>query len=391
MRFRPPAPPSELLEHVTRRDQPPTPFRRHRLGMAGGGVLAEPIDFPGIAVPEHKGWKSRGLSFLLALLLHGSVFTALFLLSTLAPEPEKEKIVPVRLIKEIPNPQPDPAPARRALAERRSVNFGPAAQAVAPQVINPRVVARATPAVRAEAIKIDGVTSVAAPRQVTRSNVSVETVKAVTSVAGVEVSRVDVADAAAPALRAPIETDAPAGPSAGPRAIVNRGNTVGTGPANVREAGSSVLDGVDSDRDVLGSSRGPRLAGVNTRVGEGHLAGPGGTGTGSGGIGPARTVDCLDRPEVQNYMNMIRDRVTSRWVQGNYGHSVAAQLRFKLDVAGSARTVELISSDDPRLGKEAVDAMRASSPFPAMSDKVRCLAKDPLLATFRLNSSIDAG
>ena len=75
-------------------------------------------------------------------------------------------------------------------------------------------------------------------------------------------------------------------------------------------------------------------------------------------------------------MGMIRDRVYSRWTSSSPGRTVVAVLRFKLDVAGTARSVELVSSDDPGLGKEAANALRASSPFPAMNDAVRCLAKE---------------
>ena len=54
--------------------------------------------------------------------------------------------------------------------------------------------------------------------------------------------------------------------------------------------------------------------------------------------------------------------------------------------ADSARSVELVSADDPSLGREAANALRASSPFPAMDDAVRCLAKERITATFRLKS-----
>ncbi len=385
MRSRAPSTPDELLETVRRRPHPSTPWNRLRLGAAGasGGDVA--IPFPGIGIPEPEGKKPRAFAGLWSLVLHGALAALLLFFASLAPEEEEEEIIKVQLIREIPAPAPDPAPARRALAERRSVNFSQAAQAVAPQVVNPRVVAQAAPAVSAERLQIDAVQSVAAPREITRSNVAVETVRAVTSVAGVEATQVDVADVAAPALRGPIDTDAPVGPSVGPTAVATQGNTIGTGPANVREAGSSVLDGRLSDRDVLGSRTGPRLASVNTRVGDGNLRGPGGTGSGQGGIGGA-TTPCFDRPEVSTYMGMIRDRVYNRWTSSSPGRTVVAVIRFKIDVAGTARSVELVSADDPGLGKEAANALRASSPFPAMDDAVRCLAKERITATFRLKS-----
>ena len=243
MRSRAPSTPDELLETVRRRPHPSTPWNRLRLGAAGasGGDVA--IPFPGIGIPEPEGKKPRAFAGLWSLVLHGALAALLLFFASLAPEEEEEEIIKVQLIREIPAPAPDPAPARRALAERRSVNFSQAAQAVAPQVVNPRVVAQAAPAVSAERLQIDAVQSVAAPREITRSNVAVETVRAVTSVAGVEATQVDVADVAAPALRGPIDTDAPVGPSVGPTAVATQGNTIGTGPANVREAGSSVLDG----------------------------------------------------------------------------------------------------------------------------------------------------
>jgi hypothetical protein len=384
MRFRAPSTPDEKLDRVRRRERAQTPWNSLRLGSAGAGGAAS-IPFPGLEIPEPEGNKPRAFASLYSLLFHAALVGLIAFLASLAPEEEKEEIIHVQLLREIPKLAPDPAPARRALAERRSVNFAPAAQAVAPQVVNPRVVAQAAPAVVAERLDIDAVQSVAAPRVITRAQVAVETVQAVTSVAGVEATQVDIAEVAAPALRGPIDTDSPVGPSVGPTAILNQGASIGTGPADVREAGSSVLDGHLSDRDVLGSRTGARLASVNTRVGEGHLRGPGGTGSGLGGIAGSATA-CFDRPEVGVYMGMIRDRVFNRWTGSSPGRTVIAVLRFKIDTAGTARSVELVSADDPSLGREAANALRASSPFPAMDDAVRCLAKERITATFRLKS-----
>ncbi len=385
---RPPTFEDNPIDRVRRREVRPTPWKSLRLGAATAGAGDAALPFPGIEVPEPEGKKPHAWAGIVSALLHAALAGVMIFLTSLVPEEEEEEIIKVQLIREIPVQAPDPAPARRAIAERRSVNFSPAAQAVAPQVVNPRVVAQAAPAVSAERLEIESVSSVAAPRTITRSQVAVETVRAVTSVAGTEATRVEVADAAAPALRGPISVDSPVGPSVGPTAVTTTGATIGTGPAEVREAGSSVLDGRLTDRDVLGGSTGGRLASVNTRVGDGHLRGPGGTGSGQGGI-PGSTqaaAPCFDRPEVSTYMGMIRDRVYSRWTSSSPGRTVVAVLRFKLDVAGTARAVELVSSDDPRLGKEAANALRASSPFPAMEDAVRCLAKERITATFRLKS-----
>lgn len=365
---------------IRRRPRRSSPLTRLRIGQAAAAGGAA-VEFPGIALPEPEGRGRRLTAGALAALLHGGALAVLVVLGMLAPEIEEEEIIPVKLLHEIPMVEKSaPAPAPRALAERSSPIFNPAAQAVAPQVINPKVVARAAPSVAAERIQMDGVvTSSAQPRQISRSAVAVDTVKAVTSVAGVQPTQVDFSDAAAPALRGPVVANVPTGPSAGPRQIATTGGTVGTGPAVIADAGSSVREGVLSNRDVLGSPDGPRLASVNTRVGTGNLRGPGGTGTSLGGLAP----DCESRPEVQSYMRQIRDRTIQRWTIPPEVGGAQVRLRFKLDVGGSASRVELLSASDSRAGASAVDAMRSASPFPPMNDRQRCLANAPITGTFR--------
>ncbi len=365
------------LRHRTPRE---TPFSRYRLGRA---VLAGAprFAFPGISFPEPEGGSKRALALVLAGGLHLAVVAALLIAASLAPEIEEEVLLPVQLLRETPVPRNDPAPAPKALAERRDLPFAPAAQAVAPQVVNPTVVARAAPAVPAERLEIDSVASATAPRQVARTTTAIDTVKAVTTVTAAAPTQVDVADVAAPALRGPIEVTAPVGPSVGPRQIVAVGNTVGTGPASVTTDGSSVRDAGVSTRDVLGSPDGPRLANVNTRVGTSHLRGPGGTGTSLGGL----AADCGERPEVQQYLELMKDRVLSRWSTAGHGGSAEATLRFQIDVGGSARNVALVDAPDQRMGSSVVEALRAASPFPPMGDRVKCLSHDQLVASFKLN------
>lgn len=357
-------------------------MRRLRVGPAWrAGAAAAALPFPGIHFPEPEGRLRRWLASALAVLLHAGFFASVIWLASLAPQIEEEELIPVQLLREVPAPKAEePAPAPKALAERRSARFAPSAQAIAPQVINPRVVARATPQIAAERLELDAVGSLTAPRQIERAAVEVETVRAVTSVAGVEPRRLDLADAAAPALRGPLEAQAPAGPSVGPRQVVAEGSTVGTGAVNLGE-GSSVREGIASNRDVLGSATGPRLANVNTRVGDGYLRGPGGSGTGMGGVAP----DCFERAEVQAYWSGIQDRVYKRWAlpPNLPPGTVEVRLRFRLDPAGSATQVEIVPGGDRGLGQSAVDALRSASPFPPMADGVRCLAGRQITGVFR--------
>ena len=156
------------------------------------------------------------------------------------------------------------------------------------------------------------VAAVVAPTNITQATVVAERVTAVNSVAVAQTAKVDMGTASAPALRGPANAALPAGPSVGPRQIVENGNTVGTGTAVDMGSGSSVREGIASNRDVLGSPDGAPLANVATRVGDGFMRGDGGNGSGSGG---GDISDCLSRPEVMQYQEQVRQRMYARWVR----------------------------------------------------------------------------
>lgn len=346
-----------------------TPMQRLRLAdvaATGGGAA---IEFPGLSLPEPEAGKRRWISGSIAALLHAGAVVVLLVLAAVAPEEEEEELIPVQLVRELETKSEEPAPAPKALAERRSVTFAPSAQAVAPQVVNPTVAAEASPAMAAERLEVDTAFSAVRPREISQAAVAVETVEAITSVAAAP-TRLDLDTSAGPALRGPIESVAPVGPSVGPRVVAAGESGIGLAPVRVGD-GSSVREGVSSTRDVLGSPDGPRLASVNTRVGEGYLRGTGGSGTGVGGD----AVDCLERPEVGTYLENVKGRMYSRWaLPPNVPSGAAVLLRFRLDAGGSAHDVEPVEVDDQRLAESAVAALRSASPFPPMSDRVRCLA-----------------
>jgi hypothetical protein len=295
-----------------------------------------------------------------------------------APEPKPVAKAPEPVV---PKPAPPP-PAPKALAERRSVNFEPSAQAVTPQIVNPSVVQKASPTLDAKALDVKALDSVAAPREIQTASVAVQTVQAVTSVSAPSAPRqIDLGQAVAPALRGPVQANAPAGASVGPKAIAASGDSVGTGTVVRSGDGSSVREGAVTGRDVLGSKDGERLASVNTRVGDGNLRGPGGEGTTLGGDAP----DCDERPEVKAYREQVRQRTLARWVAPpSLTTGSKATLSWKLDVSGSASAVQLVNASTNEIGSSVVDALRAASPFPPMSDRVRCLANRRLTGTFFL-------
>ena len=376
-----------------------TPMQSRLVGAAfgvspGAGAVVREA-YPGMGIEAGSVSRAEALrSGTVSALLHGAVLALLIWFAWMTPA-IREEILPVQLIKEeppkpvakreepapepAPKPEVEPAPAPKALAERRSMDFAPQAQAMAPQIVNPTVVAQASPQVNAQKIEMNQVAAVVAPQNITQATVVAERVTAVNSVAVAQTAKVDMGTAAAPALRGPANSALPAGPSVGPRQIVENGNTVGTGTAVDMGSGSSVREGIASNRDVLGSPDGAPLANVATRVGDGFMRGDGGSGTGSGGD----ISDCLSRPEVMQYQEQVRQRMYARWVvPGDVPVNQKVQLRFALDASGSVMKTELVASSDVLLGQTAVDALRSAAPFASMPERVRCLARRTLIGTF---------
>lgn len=348
----------------------------------GGGAGAMD-SFPGTALREPERSRRTWLSGGAAAGLHFGVLGMLVLVASLAPE-VAEHILPVQLIKEEPQLD-EPAPAPKALAERRLPNFAPQIQSVAPQIVNPRIIADAAPAVRAEALEMDAVASVVAPTQISRSSAPVvERVSAINSPIQARASKVDVQGAAGPAVRGPVRIDAPVGPSVGPRQVQvsSAGRSFGTGKLEIGGEGSSVREGRITGRDVVGTPTGAPVVSINTAVGDGLLRGSGGEGT---SLSPAATTatQCLANPIVQGYLNQVQEKTLERWIlPPGVQADQNVTLRFKLDVAGSATNVSLLSATDNALGASAVDALRAAAPFPPMPEGARCLSRVPITATF---------
>jgi TonB family protein len=338
---------------------------------AGGVAPDFPMDFR-----DPDEGKSKLATSGISAAIHLGIIGLLFLFASLNPEIVDE-IIPVMLLhEEAPKP---PAPARRALAERRKLDFAPAMQTVQPQIVNKRVIAEAAPAINAEMLEMDSLNAAAAPTQVKRSAIDVDRVSAIGAVGGYQASKVEVNHAAGPAVRGPTEAVGPVGPSVGPRKVAGtNGNTFGTGSLAINQ-GSSVRDGVLTSRDVVGSPTGAVLVSVDTAVGEGNLSGPGGTGTGLLPDGAGK--DCNERSEVQEYLGVLYQRIYSRWTLPYGIENKRVTLRFEIDVAGSASSIQLVKGDNA-IGASAIDAMRASSPFPPMPDRVRCLANKHITATF---------
>ncbi len=376
---------SDELRIVRHRPKRRSPMRARRAGAAfekpaRGGAAA--IEFPGLALAEPEDRRRTIISGSLAFGVHAGAVGLLILIASLAPVIE-EQLIPVQILKEEVK-HDEPAPAPKALAERRSSVYAPAVQSIQPQVINPRVIAEAAPSVSAEALQMDSVSSVAAPTQISRSATVVERVSAVNSIVAARASNVDVRAVGGSVVRGPIQVEGPVGPSVGPRqvAVATGAPTMGTGTLSIG-SGSSVKEGVVTGRDVLGSPDGAPLVSIDTSVGEGYLRGSGGEGSSVFAGGTKTPNECMAKNEVKQYLAVIEQRTISRWVlPPGIKSDQKVTLRFRLDVAGSATSVSIKQASDNALGASAVDALRAAAPFPPMPEAVRCLGMLEVTATF---------
>jgi hypothetical protein len=368
---------------IRRRHRRGSPLRSRRIGDAlytrprpGADPAAA---FPGLELDASTSRRSRVLSGGLSVALHGGLLAALLLASWLAPVEEIEELIELQRVQDEVAKE-EPAARPRVVAERASPVFDPRAMAVAPQVVNPVVVQQRAPAVVAQKVEVEALSTVKAPTEIARAApIVVEQARAYQSIAPVVTQPVAV-EGVAPAVRGPVEHVAPVGIQSGPKQVAS-GTTTGIADARALGTGSSVKEGIVSGRDVHGAKTGAR-AEVHWAVGSGNLrGGGGGDGTGPGGVS---SDDCMRRPEVQAYMSRVKQRMYDRWaLPVDLPGNLSVELRFQIDPAGTASRVEFVRAQDPRLGQSAVEALRAASPFDHMPDRVRCLANSTLVGTFR--------
>lgn len=340
-------------------------------------VAAPPGEFPGRAMPEPAGARERIVSSGLSILIHAALVAAIALTAYLAPEEVKEQIIEITRIDDAPDNDTSGSPRPRAIAESTG-RFAPAPMAMQAHVINPSVIqARAASVAAAQAIQVEAVTAIAAPREIVHTAApTVEAARTYQSIATVTATAVDTSAATAQ-ISGNVSITAPQGVVVGPRQVTTTGATVGIGGPTALGTGSSVREGIASGRDVVGGKTGER-AQIGTVYGEGGGRGFGGSGTGAGG-GKA----CDERPEVTSYIGRVKSRVLARWRGGSTG---TVELQFTIDAAGTASSIEFISATNPALGAEIAEAMRVASPFEPMSSAVQCLAGETLQATFQLSN-----
>lgn len=337
---------------------------------------------PRLTMREPESSRRALASGSLAFLLHASVVLALLVVTWLNPE-IVEDVIPVQLLPGSVEP-PAPAPAPQAIQPQPLVNAAAAAPVVAPsaQPLAPR---------SAPDVRMDRVDPMSAPTQIQQRDVRTERLAAVRSTEAPTVAPTDV-ERLAPSRVRPSTIALPNAPVTGPRRVTSHA----TESARVAEGASRAFAraGQSEDYDArvrrgvpVPATGGGAEAGdvqIDTQVAAAYVGGEGAGGTGTA-VG---VTSCFQSAYVQSYIEQVRERTMSRWVlEDEYPPGTSVQLRFTLDAAGTAREIEFVRAQDDSLGRSAVEALKAASPFPPMDDNVRCMAGRPLVGKFTIPRS----
>jgi len=327
---------------------------------------------PRLVMAEPEDRKSSIIAGSVTSLLHAAAIGVLVLLAWLAPP--VEELIQLKIIRELPGADVEPAPARKIIKPRRQRQVQAVRQVTAQAVTQPRVV-NLTP----DQLKMNPIRKAIAPQAVQRRQVVSSRTK-VRSIDHRVIAR-DIDLSKLQNLQVTTDLDAPVFVYDGPREIdpgaaleapenfaaVPDVEQVDYSSASPIEIISDDL--LDADLDVYD---------FDTDVG--IYAG----GEGTGGTGTALgVVRCLESAFVLRYMDRVKDRTTRRWqVPEGVPDNSKVVLRFVLDASGAATRVEFVGDAPPVLGNSAVAALRSASPFPPMDDNVRCLSGKKLNAIF---------
>ncbi|MEZ4216555.1 MAG: TonB C-terminal domain-containing protein [Myxococcota bacterium] len=308
-----------------------------------------------------------------------------------------EEIIPVRILRDTA-PVPEPAPARRVVAPRRTlaaparrVVAAPRPAAAAPSTVAPRVAPAPSPAATIEAAAAPR--PVAAPARLEAPRVVAPRALVATSPQAVAVARFETPSVA------PAERVAPVAATSGPRVVAPTAPVAVTAPRGFADTAPASDVDYGARASVEGVASGEALAGgasavaidagtedaahgtaVAARAVDAGGGGAGGIGTAAGGI------PCSERASVHDYMTEIESRVKGEWkrfeLPPDLPPNAKVVLSFVLDESGTARDIEVRSAPSAALGESCRRALVAASPFPPLQGNERCLAGRRRIATF---------
>jgi outer membrane biosynthesis protein TonB len=311
--------------------------------------------------PLHPQRDSSGRWVLLLSIIVHLALLLIFWDTLIGAVIEQEETVTVRMMEQKPKLQ------RKVLAQRRidtSVRRFKDITQPEVQVVKPVEVLDQT-----QRVQVDATRMTVAPKNITSRKVVTRTVNAFADVPQrvqpVEVSRT------APTVR----QVKGARQTAGPRKLAAAGPRVTARAIDIDAP--TVTRGQISKNAVEGDVQGARVAAIESGTSDRFLKGDG-----SAGLAPVDK-DCMKDPVCREYLQMIQDRVYSRWDVGADTSAGIVKIRFQVDRGGSAHSVRVQHADDKLLGDSCQMAFRHASPFPPPPKAIHYLVTKGIIATFR--------
>lgn len=370
--------PTSIFPHLRRRHHPK---RRASLlspgGLGGLAPAGASGATPQLVMAEPDDLTSSVIAGSITTFVHVLAVAILALLAWLAPP--VEQLIQVKIIRELPGADVEPAPARKIIKPRRQRTPVQAARQVTAQAVaQPRVV-NLTP----QQLKMNQINKAVAPQQVRRRQVVSTRTQARSFDQRVIARDVDLTKVQDLVVQ-PTDLDAPIIDYDGPRKI---------DPGAALQAPDSFAE-VPEVQQIDYDSAAPLAVISEENLGDDSVydfdtdVGIYGGGEGTGGTGTAvGVVRCMESAYVHHYLSAVTAKTERRWrVPEGVPENTTVVLRFVLDSSGAPTHVEFVGDTPPGLGKSAIEALHAASPFPRMDDNVRCLAGKKLSGKFSVET-----
>ena len=280
---------------------------------------------------------------------------------------EEEEVVVVRMIDER-QPEPEPPKLRRKVLAQRRVD---ASVRRFKEINQPDVVEVKPVSVldQVRRVQVERTKLTEAPKSVEQRTVATKAVSAFARTPA-RVQPAQVSD-----VSGKVTQVTAARASAGPRKLVAAGPVTNARAADINAP--VVRRGVISQNAIEGDVEGARVADIESGTSRRAFEGGGDRGL-LGGVEKS----CETDPVCLAYLEMIEERVYSRWLIPQSVGGGQVRLRFRIDRGGSAHSLSVASASDTGLGETCVKAFRHASPFPPPPREILYIVNKPILASF---------
>jgi hypothetical protein len=95
---------------------------------------------------------------------------------------------------------------------------------------------------------------------------------------------------------------------------------------------------------------------------------------------------CMDAPQTAAYFSALKEEVLSNWRASIASPQASARVTLVLRANGEVESVALTSESPSGVGASVLEAIDGARPFPPLPPEAACLAGEPLLMHFSLES-----